>query len=102
MIRKPKPLCLPSNYIVLNGYLETHKKELFSHIIDSLEYASEKNLKDITVFTFDQSKYTISISSEDFKENVDFLYKMFLDNEQYELCSKINNLKEQYASKELS
>jgi hypothetical protein len=93
---------LPSSYIVLNSYLQTHKKELFSHIIESLEYASTKNISDITIFTFDQSKYTISVSSEDFKENIDCLYQMFLENEQYELCSKINNLKEKYASKELS
>lgn len=100
--KKPKPFCLPSNYNVLDGYLKSHKKELYNHVIDSLEYAISKNFSDITVFTFDQSKYTISISSEDFKENIDHLYDLFLKCELYELCSRINKIKEQYVSKELS
>ena len=85
----------------MDGYLKFHKKELYEHIIDSLEYAISKDVTDITLFTFDQSKYTISLSSEDFKENIDFLYYLFLKNEHYEMCSKINKINEQYASKEI-
>lgn len=100
--KKPKPFCLPSDYKTLDGYLKVHKKELYEHVIDSLEYAVSKNFSDMTLFTFDQTKYTVSISSEDFRENIDYLYDIFLQNELYELCSKINKIKEQYASKELS
>lgn len=99
--RKPKPFCLPSDYKALNGYLHTHKKELFDHVIDCLEYGIT-HITDVTVFAFQNSKYTISISPDDFGQNIDHLYTLFLDNECYELCSKISKTKEEYATKKFS
>lgn len=97
---KPKPFCLPSDYTVLDGYIKSHKKELYHHTIKCLKYGIENKTENVSVFTFDKSKYSISISCEDYEDNIKYFYDMFLSNEWYELCSEITKIKKQHETKE--
>ena len=98
-IKKPIPFCLPSNYNVLNGYLATHKTELYRHVLDSLLYGVHTDAPSTLVFTFDSSSYTIAIPREDYKENIEYLFETFITDERYEFCTKINKIKNKYGSK---
>jgi hypothetical protein len=91
--KKYKVIKLPSNFEEMEQYIEENRFMLMNHVIDSIEYAHDNNIEYINVFDFKYSDFSITLSKETFIENIENIYDFYLENEKYELCTDIVNLK---------
>ena len=91
--KKYKVIKLPSNFEEMEQYIEENRFMLMNHVINSIEYAHDNNIEYINVFDFKYSDFSITLSKETFIENIENIYDFYLENEKYELCTDIVNLK---------
>lgn len=89
---KYKPFVLPSDFNELESYVQLHKFDLTERVISSIEFALEKNLPMVEVFNFKNSDFVITISREAFHENLQNVYKLYIQEERYELCNRVKRV----------
>lgn len=89
---KYKPFVLPSDFKELELYVQSHKFDLTEYVITSIEHALEKNLSIVEVFNFKNSDFVITISREAFHENIQSVYKLYIQEEKYELCNRVKRV----------
>ena len=97
--KKLEKFCLPSNDIILDQYIQTHKTEIQNHVLGCLEYAIKKDMDSVEVFQFHESPYTVNIPRDDFEENIQLIFDSFMNDEIYEHCMKPKMLIELLANK---
>lgn len=93
MSKQVKPLTLPYEEGPLNSNIEVNTVYLMDHIVDSIDYAINKNLSTIDVFNIDKSDYVVQLDNSSFQENLDHIYEYFIKNELYEHCEKVCKLR---------
>jgi hypothetical protein len=86
------PLVLPSDNTLLENYVTKNKMLLMDKVISSIEYAVNNNLHIAEVFKFDKSDYVITVSRQQFKQNVERIYNFYVENEIYERCKRVAQL----------
>ena len=86
------PFVLPSDEIQLRKFIKNNKILLMEKIVTSIEFALSKNLPIIDIFTFENTSFVITLLSVNFKENIDNIYKFYIDHEHYELCNRISGI----------
>lgn len=89
---KYKSFVLPSDFNELESYVQSHKFDLTERVISSIEFAVEKDLPMVEVFNFKNSDFVITIAKDAFYENVQNVYKLYLQEEKYELCNRVKQL----------
>jgi hypothetical protein len=89
---KYKIYMLPSNFTEMERYIETHKVQMTEQVVSSIEYALSKNLSFVEVFSFKNSDFVITIPRESFIENLENVFKYYIDTEKYELCARVKLL----------
>jgi hypothetical protein len=98
--RKKYPFELPSEYDLLDDYLQTHKTELTQMTLNRIEYAMKNELDSIELFKFSDSDFVVTLKEDDFYDNVKNICNFYMESEKYELCSyafKIkNNVEKKY------
>lgn len=87
-----KILTLPSNNIEMEKFIQENKTILTERALESIEYGITNNLPFVEVFNFKNTDFVITISSKDFLLNVDHIYKLYLESENYELCPRVVRL----------
>lgn len=92
--KKYKPMTLPSNNDALLKFIEKNKIQMMECVINSIEFAMTKNLPVIELFRFENSEFIITLNSVNFLKNLEQIYKFYVSNENYELCSRIVKLEE--------
>jgi len=90
----PKNIILPSNNVDMEKFINDNKRELHRSIVDIVEYALDKKQVVIKLFEFENSPYAILIKHPDFRENLEHIFEVGMENEDYELCAKIKTLLE--------
>jgi len=92
MAKTYKPLKLPKKDEELKKFILNNKLSLLEHVLNSVEYSVSKDLDVVEVFSFSQTDFIVTLSRENFKENIEALYNVFLKLEKYELCGRIKKL----------
>lgn len=87
-----KSLKLPSDDVELKIFLSKNKIKMMEQILDSIEYSLENDLDSVEVFSFKGSDFIVTLSGECFLENVENIYKFYVDEEQYELCNRVKRI----------
>jgi hypothetical protein len=87
-----KSLKLPSDDSELKVYLSKNKIKMMEQILDSIEYSLENGLESVEVFSFKGSDFIVTLSGECFLENVENIYKFYVDEEKYELCNRVKRV----------
>lgn len=64
-------------------------------VLSSIDFAIKNGLQFVEVFHFKNSNFVITISKNNFKENLDHIYDCSLELENYEMCSKVIKLQNQ-------
>jgi len=86
---KYKIYVLPSNFDEMERFIESHKIEMTEQVVSSIEYALNKKLSFVEVFSFKNSDFVITIPIESFKENLNNVFNYYIHTENYELCARI-------------
>ncbi len=97
MIQKIKEanfvMILPKDNVELEKFIIKNKISLTEQTLDSIEFAIEHDLPVAEVFKFKDSDFLINIFRKDFSINIDHIYNLYLETENYELCSRVVDLK---------
>ena len=89
---KHKLYSLPSNFNEMNKFIEVNKIQMMEHIVASIEYAIDKKLSFVEIFSFKNSDFVVTLPKNQFKENLDNVYNYYMEKEQYELCIRVKTV----------
>ena len=91
-IKKYKPYLLPSEFNEMERFIEVNKTLMTEQVITSIEYALDKNLNIVEVFSFKDSDFVVTLPFEQFKDNLIHVYNYYIQMEKYELCARIKKI----------
>jgi len=83
---------LPADFIEMKNFIENNKVQMTERVVSSIEYALEKKLSFVEVFSFKNSDFVITLPLENFKENLENVYNYYIQTEKYELCSRVKRV----------
>ncbi len=98
----PPLYVLPSENKELQFFSKKFKVDMMEHVVKSIEFAVEHRLPFVEVFQFKNSDFVITLSEKDYLNNLDNIYKYFLEKEVYEYCPRVVQLQETIKSITLS
>jgi hypothetical protein len=81
-------MTLPKDNSELRSFIKNNLTALTEQALSSIEFAVEHNLPLVEVFRFNNSDFVITISEKQFLENVNHIYNLYLESENYELCDR--------------
>jgi len=87
-----KPIILPSEDSELKSFIEKNKTKMMENVLNSIEYSLDNDLSSVEVFRFKQSDFIITLNRDCFLENVENIYKHYIENQEYELCPRVKNI----------
>jgi len=90
--KKYKPYLLPSDFNEMERFIEVNKTLMTEQVLSSIEYALDKKLTIIEVFSFKDSDFVVTLPFEQFKDNLLNVYNYYIQIEKYELCSRIKKI----------
>lgn len=67
---------------------------MMEQVVKAIEFAVEHHLPFIEVFQFKNSDFVITLSERDYLNNLDNIYKYFIEREMYEYCPRVVRLRE--------
>jgi hypothetical protein len=94
-----KTYVLPSKFHEMKNFIEKNKVIMTEQVISSIEYALEKKLSFVEIFSFEDSDFVITLNIENFKENLENVYNYYIETEKYELCARIKTLEKKLDTK---
>jgi hypothetical protein len=68
-------------------------------VLNSIEYAVEKNLEVVEVFLFEGSEFIVTLNNSCFEKNVNQIYDFYVEQEKYELCKRAVRIKDKLKKK---
>ena len=93
-IKENELYILPSPNDEMRKFVNKFKVDMMEHIISSIKYAIENNLSIVEVFQFKNSPFVVTIAEKEFEANLDHIGKFYADNQIYELCPRVEQLRE--------
>ena len=90
--KKYQPYLLPSEFSEMERFIEVNKTLMTEQVISSIEYALNKNLNVVEVFSFKDSDFVVTLPFEQFKDNLLHVYNYYIQMEKYELCTRIKKI----------
>lgn len=91
--RENDPYVLPANDKDLERFISKYKVDMTQQVISSIEFAVKHNLPIIEVFQFKGSSFVITLSIKEFDANLENIYNYYLEQEHYELCKQVVELR---------
>ena len=89
---------LPSRDNELKTHIDTKKIDMMEQAVSSIEYAVDNHLSMIEIFQFRNSEFVVMVSEKDYLTNIDYIYDYYIQNEKYELCDRVYNLRKKLGS----
>jgi hypothetical protein len=83
---------LPSINEELRFFIIKNKINMMEHVISAIELATKNVTPIAEIFQFKGSQFVITISEQEFSQNVDNIHNFFMENEIYELCPRVIKL----------
>ncbi len=83
---------LPSNNEDMEVYVTKNRTEINERIVESIDYALKNRMTGIEVFCFKDSSFVVVLHRKDFKESLENVFNFSLNNQQFELCTRVKKL----------
>lgn len=83
---------LPVDFKEMDAFLEKNKLVATEHVVTAIQYAVEHNMDIISVFSFKDSQFVITLHKDLFAENLNHIYNDYISSEKYELCGRITSI----------
>lgn len=87
-----EPYVLPTDMKELNSFISNYKVDMTEQVVSSIEFALKNKLPIIEIFQFKGTNYVVTMMADEFKLNLNNIYKFYLQKEHYELCNRIIKL----------
>jgi hypothetical protein len=84
---------LPSEDNDLKKFIDVKKVDMMEQTVSSIEFALDNNLPIVEIFQFHNSEFVVMLSDKDFLPNLEHIYDYYIQNEMYEFCSRVVDLK---------
>lgn len=102
MVKKQKQASVKENelYIVpspndeMRKFVNKFKVDMMEHVVSSIKFAIDNKISIVEVFQFKDSPFVVTINEKEFISNLEHINKYCKEHEIYELCPKIEQLKE--------
>ena len=69
---------------------KTKKRTVYKSLVDSVTEGVERNLLSVNIAEIKNHDLIISVSKDEWKPGLEKAMEYYIENEQYEICSKIN------------
>lgn len=90
---------LPSTNDEMKLFVDKFKVDMMEHIVSSITFAIQNKLPIVEVFQFKNSPFVITIAEKEYKSNIEHINKYYVDNEIYELCPRVEELRKTITNK---
>ena len=84
---------LPSPSEDMKTFITKFRVDMMEHIVASIKFAIENKLSVVEVFQFSDSPYVVTIAEKEFEPNLEHINQYYITNEMYELCPRIDKLR---------
>ena len=84
---------LPSPSEDMRTFINKFRVDMMEHIVASIKFAIENKLHMVEVFQFSDSPFVVTINSREFEANLVHINKFYMDNEMFELCPRVEQLR---------
>ena len=85
----------------IKEYISQNKTTIFPWLYDTIQFAIDKELKEVAILRFQETKIYATIQSKDFPLFLEKLIEYYESTEEYETCAEIMNLIADIKVKEL-
>ena len=85
---------LPSNNEEMRSFISKFKLDMMESIVSSIKFAIENKLNIVEIFQFKNSPFVVTVSEHEFDLNLEHIHKFYVENEIYELCPKVEKLRQ--------
>lgn len=89
---------LPSENKDLQKFIDSKRIDMMEQAVSSIEYALNNNLSMVELYQFKNSDFVVMISDKEFLVNLEHIYDYYINNEMYELCKRVVDLKKRLGS----
>ena len=83
---------LPSPNAEMRKFVSKFKVDMMEHVVSSIKFAVENKLPIVEVFQFKDSPFVVTINDKEFEPNLSHIRKYYMENEMYELCTRVDAL----------
>jgi hypothetical protein len=77
---------LPSSNDEMEKYLETHRHEINSRILNNIEYGIKNRMPVVEIFSFKNSNFVVLMNQKDFRENIQNIIEFSKKHDDFEIC----------------
>lgn len=85
---------LPSPNEEMRKFVNKFKVDMMEHIVSSIKFALENKLSIVEVFQFKDSPFVVTMNEKEFERNLSNIDDYYRKNEMYELCLRVEQLRE--------
>jgi len=72
---------------------EEFMDQLFTEVVDSIEYAIENNIDKVSIFKIADYNFTISVEKNNYSKILDKVIDFYASHEDYDICQLVKTLK---------
>jgi hypothetical protein len=102
MVKKQKRASMKENelYIIpspndeMRKFVNKFKVDMMEHVVESIKFAVENRLPIVEVFQFKNSPFVVTINEKEFDVNLTHISKYYKEHEIFELCPRVEQLRE--------
>jgi hypothetical protein len=95
---RPRPIKLPNSDIEIEKYTNNNRETIFIHIADCIDHAIDNSEDMVELFSFIGTQYYVILHNKDYLQSLEHVFGYFMENELYEHCQKIKNIKDKLVS----
>jgi hypothetical protein len=77
---------LPSSNDEMEKYLETHRHEINSRILNNIEYGIKNRMPVVEIFSFKNSNFVVLMNQKDFRENIQNIIEFSKKHDDFKIC----------------
>lgn len=94
LIKENEVYIVPSSNEEMKSFVGKFKIDMMEHVVSSIKFAVENKLPIVEVFQFKNSPFVVTINEKEFDINLRHIMNYYQKNEIYELCFRIEQLRE--------
>lgn len=94
VVKENELYILPSPNEEMRTFVGKFKIDMMEHVVSSIKFAVENKLPIVEVFQFKNSPFVVTITEKEFDTNLSHISQFYKENQIYELCPRVEQLRE--------
>jgi hypothetical protein len=94
IIKENELYILPSLNEEMRTFVNKFKVDMMEHVVLSIEFAIKNKLPLVEIFQFKDSPFVVTITEKEFDANLSHIRQFYMENQIYELCPRVEQLRE--------